>query len=87
MEQLRLRTDELRWREIDGEVVAVDIPSSKYLSANGAGAILWQMLATGATLDSLAERLVETFGIDQDRAQADAKAFVDNLAERDLLER
>jgi hypothetical protein len=87
MEQLRLRTDKLRWREIDGEVVAVDIPSSKYLSANGSGAILWQMLATGATLDSLAERLMETFGIDQDRAQGDAKAFVDNLAERDLLER
>ena len=87
MEQLRLRTEELRWREIDGEVVAVDIPSSKYLSANAAGAILWQMLAVGATLNSLAERLVEKFGIDRDRAQADAKAFVDRLAERDLLER
>lgn len=83
---LRLRADELSWRAIDGEVVAIDVPSSKYLSANPAGAILWQMLATGATQPALAARLVETFGIDREHADADVAAFVDSLTARGLLE-
>lgn len=85
-EQVRLRSEALSWREIDAEVVAVDISTSTYLSANPAGAILWQMLATGATRAALADRLVETFGIDRERAEADVAAFVDSLATRGLLE-
>ena len=87
MGELRLRADELSWRAIDGEVVAIDVPSSTYLSANPAGAILWQMLATGATQHDLAARLVEMFGIDPGLATSDVAAFVDDLTQRGLLER
>lgn len=86
-ERLRLRADALSWREIDGEVVAVDIPTSTYLSANSSGALLWTMLSKGATQEELASTLVEAFDIDEERAQADARAFVDALAARGLLER
>jgi hypothetical protein len=45
------------------------------------------MLSKGATEEELALKLVEAFDIDEDRAQADARAFVDALAARGLLER
>jgi hypothetical protein len=86
MHDLRLRTGELSWREVDGEIVAVDVASSAYLSANPAGAILWQMLAAGTTRDALETRLVETFGIAPSRAEADVAAFLDELSARNLLE-
>jgi hypothetical protein len=86
MSELKLRSDELTWRDIDGEIVAVDVASSVYLSANPAGALLWSMLATGTSRDELASKLVETFGIGRDRAEADVAAFLDSLTARNLLD-
>ncbi len=86
MAQLRLRADELAWREIDGEIVAVDVDTSTYLSGNPAAALLWGMLATGTTRDELVDRLVEHFDIERERAERDVDAFVSTLAARNLLE-
>jgi hypothetical protein len=85
-DELKLREELLRWREIDGELIAVDIPSSAYLSANPAATILWALLVEGTTRDALAERLVEAFGIDLERARADVDVFVAGLAARGLLD-
>jgi hypothetical protein len=86
MNELRLRPDDLNWREIDGEVVAVDAETSTYLSANPAGALLWQMLAGGSTREAMAQRLVDEYGIELERASADIDAFVNALQTRGLLE-
>lgn len=85
MNELRLREDALVWREIDNELVAVDMTASAYLSANQAGAMLWQMLAAGTTRAQLAERLVERFGIPSEQAEADVDVFLQDLKARELL--
>jgi hypothetical protein len=86
MEDLRLRTDDLSWREIDDEVIAVDVETSTYLGTNKAGALLWRRLGSrGATRQELADLLVQTYGIEPGRARADVGAFLDDLAARGLL--
>ena len=85
MSELRLRPDALVWREIDNELIAVDMASSTYLSANRSGALLWQMLADGATHAELVNGLVDRFGISRDRAASDVDAFLHGLDGRELL--
>jgi hypothetical protein len=85
MTTLHLRPEALPWREIEGEVVAVDMETSSYLGANEAGAVLWRALAVGATKEELAELLVARFGIDPERAAADTEAFLAQLREGGLL--
>jgi hypothetical protein len=86
MATLRLREADLSWREIDGEVIAVDVEMSTYLGANKAGTLLWRRLADdGATRQELAELLVQTYGIEPDRAAADVDAFLAGLAAQGLL--
>lgn len=85
MTTLRLRTDALKWREIEDEVVAVDLRSSTYLSANESAKLLWRQLAEGTTRQQLVERLVTTFGIDEARAGKDVESFLSDLAARELL--
>ena len=87
MSDLRLRDADLHWREIDGEIVALEARSSTYVAANGAGTVLWRALAEGTTRDRLADELVRAFRIDRDRAVADADRFVDELAAQGLLTR
>ena len=64
MSMLRLRDTDLHWREIDGEIIALEARGSTYLAANGAGTLLWRALADGATTAALADELVRAYGIE-----------------------
>jgi hypothetical protein len=83
--RLTLRTDDLHWREVDDEIVALEGRGSTYLSINGSGGMLWRMLARGATRNELIGALTSTYGIDADTAAADADRFVGQMRAADLL--
>ena len=83
---LRLRQDAATWRDVDGEVVVLDLAGSRYLGVNGSGRVLWLALADGATESELTEALVREFGVPEDRARADVHAFVGDLRQRGLVE-
>lgn len=86
MTDLRLRENDLSWREIDDEVIAVDVETSTYLGTNQAGTLLWRRLSKGgASRQDLADLLVETYGIEPERARADVQSFLDDLAAQGLL--
>jgi hypothetical protein len=84
---MRLRVDDMTWREIDGDLVILDLRSSTYLTANASGSVLMRHLTEDRTLKELAQALVEAFHIPERRAQQDAQTFIDELGERGLLER
>ncbi|KQX62912.1 PqqD family protein [Angustibacter sp. Root456] len=83
---MRLRTEGLTWREIDGETVVLDLQASTYLSTNGTGSFLLQQLAEERTRDELVDALVAEYEVDRPRAEADTDAFVATLREKGLLE-
>lgn len=85
MKQLRLRTSDLEWRAIEDEVIAVDLRTSTYLSANASGMLLWRELAEGTTKEALVHRLLEAYGIETQQAEADVDRFLDDLGSRGLL--
>lgn len=86
MTTYRLREQGLNWRTIDSELVAVDVPTSLYLTANTSGALLWRALSEGATRETLVEQLVSAFAIDRLRAETDVDAYLADLDKRGLLE-
>lgn len=87
MSELKLRSADLHWREIDDEIVALEARRSNYVAANAAGTLLWRELAAGTTRDALADVLVDVYGIDRERARADADRFVAEVGAQGLLER
>jgi hypothetical protein len=85
MTRLTLRTDELSWREIDGEIVALEGRHSIYLAANSSGGMLWRMLARGATRDELAAALSGAYDIDAAAAGTDTDLFLEQMRNVGLL--
>ena len=83
---LRLRADHLPWREIDGEIIALDPATSSYVSINGSGTLLWHELVEGTTTQELAARLTDAYGIEREQAQSDVDAFVSQLGASGWLE-
>lgn len=84
---LKLRADAVDWREVEGQVVALDRAGSVYLAINQSGAALWPAIVQGATRARLVQILLDTFDVDPARAAADVDTFVAGLSERHLLER
>ena len=82
---LSLREQDLDWRDIDDEIVALDAQGSVYLAVRGSGAVLWRLLANPTTRESLVETLVETYDIDSATARDDVDEFLATLSERGLL--
>jgi hypothetical protein len=82
---LRLRQDDLAWREFAGEAVLLDLRTSTYLATNPTATILWRQLDRGTTESALAAALIEAFEIDPELAAADVERFLKDCRERDLL--
>jgi hypothetical protein len=86
LEEIRLKPRSLEWREIDGELVALEAERSLYLAANPAATLLWRRLAEGATREQLRDALVETYGIDAGLASRDVDGFLEQARELHVLE-
>lgn len=86
METLRLRTTDLQWRAVEGEVVALDLRGSQYLGVNNSGAELWDMLAAGTTRVALIEHLASSYGLAPGIAGEHVETFLQQLDAQDLIE-
>ena len=84
-EQFKLRADALDWREIEGEVMVLDLERSEYLAVNESGATLWPLLAAGASRSELEAALTAKFELEEDTAAADVTGFLASLDDSGLL--
>jgi hypothetical protein len=85
MVQLRLDESAVAWREVDGDIVVIDLKASQYLTLNAVGRFLWLRLAHGADETSLADALAAEASLDRARARSDVAAFVQDLRTRKFL--
>jgi hypothetical protein len=84
--RVKLRTEDLSVRELDGELVVLDLRSSRYLSVTGVGVDIVKMLADERTEPELVAGLLGTFDIEEEVARRDTAAFVASLRDAGLLE-
>ena len=82
---LKLREEHLEFREIEGEVVALDLKNSTYIGINQSGGELWPLLRAGTDEEALVAHLVGEFGISVEVATKDVRAFIEELRSRGLL--
>jgi hypothetical protein len=82
---LRLRGAELEWREVEGQLLALDLRESRYVVINRTGRTLWNLLIDGATRAQLIDCLVEEHRVDRETAGKDVDAFLADLKARNLL--
>ena len=84
-QKLTLKDEAIAWRQVGDEIVILQLESATYLSLNGSGRVLWMRLSEGATTADLADSLTSTYGITEERALGDARAFVASLKEQNLV--
>ncbi len=80
-----LRSSGVTWRLVDGEVVVLDLVSSRYFSVNGPGSRLWELLDRGASPADLEDALQRAYGLEPERARTDVQTFLGKLVAFGLL--
>lgn len=84
-DRLLIRQTGVSWREVNGEVIALDLESSSYFTTNRTGSLMWTTLVHGATRGELIELLRSTYGVSPEVAQSDVDDFLDVLDAHRLL--
>lgn len=85
-ETLRLDRKRVEWREVDGEIIALDLKASMYLAVSShSGDAAWTALAEGTTGDELLARVLAGFRVGREEAERDLDAFLKDLDDRGLL--
>jgi len=82
----RLRRDGVVCSDLDGEIVILDLNTSTYFSVRNSAASLLSALTEGASDVALVESLVAEYSVTPETATVDVREFLDQLAERNLLE-
>ena len=67
-DKFSITTDLAVWREVDGEVIVLEMDSGNYLNLNGSARILWMALSETASEAELVGSLMGAYGVDEDQA-------------------
>jgi hypothetical protein len=76
---------DVSWRDIAGEVVAVNVRTGDYFAFNEVGRRVWLGLADGVSLAETAARIAGEYDVTEAQAFADARRFVEALSEKALI--
>jgi len=72
-------------RELNGEILLLDLRSSQYFGLTGTGARIWQLVEAGEDAAAITDTLAREFDGDAAIIGEEVAHFLDDLAERGLL--
>lgn len=83
---MRLRSEGLSARELGGEIILLDLRSSRYLSVSGVGVDIVNLLSEDRTEDEVVAELQKRYDVAADVVRRDTLAFLGQLRDAGLLE-
>ena len=72
-------------RELNGEILLLDLRTSHYFGLTGTGARIWELVEAGEPSDAIAEILTREFDADAAQIEEEVARFLADLVERGLL--
>ena len=83
--RFRLRGAPIIHDTIDNETIAINQLTGAYYSIEGPGALVWQLLADGATASEIAVCLADSYAGDRDAIEAAVSAFLEEMTTEELI--
>lgn len=73
------------FQRIGDEAVILDVRSGQYFGLNAIGALTWQLLSEGCTVEGAARRVVEQYDAEPEAVLSDVQSLVTELLRHGLL--
>lgn len=72
--------------ELAGEKVMVDFTNGKYFMLKGVGNDIWEMLEDEIEVDSIIERLLQEYEVEEEQCVSSTIKFLEQLEELEFIE-
>ncbi len=76
---------DLSWRDVHGELVAIDKNTGEYHIFNAVGKLLWEHIVENYSVAEILQKIIRRYDVGSDRAESDFKKFVEDLKSRKLI--
>ena len=87
MSVLYVRSTNLPYEKVGGDLVLVDAVNGFFCTSNQVGAFIWEELSEPRTSDDLCDAIVHNFdGAEPSAVKNDVEEFLDSLLSNDLVE-
>jgi hypothetical protein len=77
--------DDVLWQEVEGQVVLLNIRSGEFHQLDEVGSRMWLLMAESRRLDTVTERLLAIYAVDDRALSRDLAEFISRLVDRGLL--
>lgn len=77
----------VRTRELDDELIVLDLNQGEYYSLNPAGAEVWKALEAGQGLDWIRDQVVSRWPVPPEEGMAMVSSVLQDLLQRGLIAR
>ena len=80
------RSDELVWREIEGEVVILTADGHQIHTLNKVGSAIWELIDGTRNIKELISLICKRFDVSFEVAQTDVLEFAEQLVAKEILQ-
>jgi hypothetical protein len=84
MATLRIR-DDVVYREVDGMIVAFSLDTGEYVALDSIGTDLWRFIEEDGRVDTIRNRMLSSYEIDEASCDEELNHFVAMLTARRLV--
>ena len=73
------------WREVDGELLVLDVDTGAYYSGNAVALQIWQGLLSGESSEQVIAQLASQYELSPEMIAEDVREFIAETLNRELL--
>jgi hypothetical protein len=81
----RPREEEVAAKVIDGEAIIINLANGVYYSMDKVGALVWDRLQAGHTLDDAIVAVTRAYDVSRDQAESNVRELVQELVQENLV--
>lgn len=81
-----LISDEVVYRNLDGEIVLLNLKTNDYCGLDNVGSRIWQLISQHKSLERVRDELIKEFDVEKEKCTEDVLNFIKMLQDKDLIE-
>ncbi len=78
-------SENIAWRNVNEEIVILDLKSGEYFTLNDVGQFIWLAVADQKNVGEIRRIVVAEFDVSPEKASEDIKKFITEMLEEGLL--
>jgi Coenzyme PQQ synthesis protein D (PqqD) len=79
-------SENVMWRDLDGEIVILNLVSGIYFSVDGVGSRIWILMSEHVPNEEIIRTLISEFDVEETQLRSDMESLVRDLASQGLIE-